>query len=135
MLLCVFLSGAACSHVEEKVVSTLLNNYVSAQEALATDDLASATVAFKDLAKETESEMAELWIEFSQTRNLESARSKFKVLSDHIVKMELPDGYVVVHCLMAAEGNGADWVQQEGEIANPYFGTAMKGCGSIKNTF
>lgn len=135
LLLCGVLSVAACSHAEETVVSTLLKHYVSAQEALATDDLASAKVAFKALAKETEPEMEKLWIEVSQTHNLELARSKFKVLSEYIAELELPDGYVVVHCPMAAEGNGADWVQQEGEIANPYFGTAMKGCGSIKDTF
>ncbi len=134
-LLCGFLSVASCSRVEETVVSKLLNNYVNAQKALAADDLASATVAFTAIANATETEMAKIGIEISQTRNLESARSKCKVRSEHIVEMELPDGYVVAHCPMADDGNGADWVQQEGDIANPYFGTAMKGCGSIKETF
>ena len=135
LLLCGFLSVASCSRVEEKVVSTLLSNYVNAQEALAADDLAAAMVAFTAIAKATESEMAKIGIEISQTRNLETARSKFKVISEHIVEMELPDGYIVAHCPMADKGHGADWVQQEGDIANPYFGAAMKGCGSIKETF
>ena len=37
----------------------------------------------------------------------------------------------VVHCPMAFDGDGADWVQLEGAVANPYFGAEMLRCGSV----
>ena len=32
---------------------------------------------------------------------------------------------------LADGGEGADWIQKDGDIANPYFGIALKECGEI----
>jgi cytochrome c556 len=41
---------------------------------------------------------------------------------------------VVFHCPMARGDAGADWIQGSNEIANPFFGTTMKACGSKVRT-
>ena len=128
------LSAAACSSVEQHVVSTLLDNYVSAQEALASDNLAAAVQAFGAMAPDSDGALEKMVLEISEAEDLESVRSRFKQLSEKIREMDLPEGYVAVHCPMADDGEGADWVQKEGDIANPYFGTAMKECGEIIET-
>jgi Cu(I)/Ag(I) efflux system membrane fusion protein len=38
----------------------------------------------------------------------------------------------VAHCSMAFNNTGADWLQTDKKILNPYFGASMLQCGSIK---
>jgi Cu(I)/Ag(I) efflux system membrane fusion protein len=40
----------------------------------------------------------------------------------------------LVHCPMAFDFRGADWLQSSSEIRNPYFGSEMLECGSVKET-
>ena len=40
----------------------------------------------------------------------------------------------VVHCPMAFESKGADWLSEAPIIENPYFGSDMFSCGSVKAT-
>ena len=125
-------SAGACSRVEEEVVSSFFRSYLRAQQALASDDLATTVQAFDSFVETGNSPVNESVQSLQEATDLEGARVRFKELSDQIVKMEIPDGLVVVHCPMAAEGEGASWVQQDGDIANPYFGPAMKECGEIQ---
>ena len=37
----------------------------------------------------------------------------------------------VLHCPMAFDNKGADWLQADKEVRNPYFGSAMLKCGSV----
>lgn len=39
-----------------------------------------------------------------------------------------------VHCPMAFGGRGADWLQAEKRVSNPYFGSQMLRCGSVTET-
>ena len=128
----VALTSFYCSNVEEHVVSTLLGNYVTAQEALANDDLGGATRAFQAMAGEGDLQVGKMAEELAASADLDSARTKFKQLSEEFASMDLPEGFVVAHCPMADEGKGADWVQKEGDVANPYFGSSMRDCGTIK---
>jgi Cu(I)/Ag(I) efflux system membrane fusion protein len=42
------------------------------------------------------------------------------------------EGAVIrMHCPMAANNRGADWLQSAEELRNPYFGSAMLTCGEI----
>ncbi len=128
------LLSLSCAQVEERVVTALFENYVSAQEALAADDLVTAKNAFRLLADETNPELQALAKQLAESSSLEEARSKFKPLSEKVVELDLPKGYSVVRCPMADEGQGARWVQKDGEIANPYFGEEMLKCGSVEKT-
>jgi hypothetical protein len=38
------------------------------------------------------------------------------------------------HCPMYADGKGANWLSRESAIKNPYYGTQMLTCGSLKET-
>jgi RND family efflux transporter MFP subunit len=40
----------------------------------------------------------------------------------------------VAHCPMAFDDAGATWLQKTQPIANPYYATAMKSCGSVQRT-
>lgn len=39
------------------------------------------------------------------------------------------------YCPMANDGKGAVWISEIKEIKNPYYGSKMRSCGSIKKTF
>ena len=38
----------------------------------------------------------------------------------------------IVHCPMAFDYEGADWLSAEPAILNPYFGDEMRSCGTVK---
>jgi copper chaperone CopZ len=39
-----------------------------------------------------------------------------------------------MHCPMANNGKGADWLSKENEVKNPYYGSMMLGCGKVTET-
>ena len=77
--------------------------------------------------------------------NLEDAREAFAELTPAMVAAvrglrgngegaPLPSGghkLYVQHCPMAFDNAGADWVSDEAQIRNPYFGDAMLTCGKV----
>ena len=122
----------ACSHVEEKVISGLMGSYLNAQEALASDDLGAATMALKEISVEADGPLKELAIKAAGATDIEAVRKEFVAISQEIRKIDLPEGTVLAFCPMADDGEGANWVQRKGEIANPYFGEKMLRCGTIE---
>jgi Cu(I)/Ag(I) efflux system membrane fusion protein len=52
-------------------------------------------------------------------------------LADAVRRMGLPEGMGArrLHCPMAFDNEGADWLQEDAEVRNPYFGAAMLRCG------
>ncbi|YCM44602.1 efflux RND transporter periplasmic adaptor subunit [Verrucomicrobiaceae bacterium 227] len=67
-------------------------------------------------------------------------REFFEEISNRLISLvrthgldEVGSAYVV-HCPMAAEGEGADWISNVPEVLNPYFGDAMLNCGSVTAT-
>ena len=69
---------------------------------------------------------------------LEAARTAFEPLSgalmDAVRAFGLSDGLPIyrVHCPMAFDFAGADWMQTDETIRNPYFGSEMFSCGTVK---
>jgi len=70
--------------------------------------------------------------------NLEEARKAFFSLSNTMISMAKtfkPDETLfVLHCPMANNNKGADWLSSSKEIRNPYYGEAMLTCGEVKDT-
>jgi Cu(I)/Ag(I) efflux system membrane fusion protein len=70
---------------------------------------------------------------------LEEARAAFRGLSEAAVALaretghELDSPLLVAFCPMV-EGGGAEWLQAEGPVANPYFGASMLRCGEVRTT-
>ena len=131
--LLLLLSFSFCSTVEEAVLTKLFQNYLNAQQALADDDYEGANSALAALAEEADGELKESAGSAASAESIEDTRRHFKMLSEEVAKLELPSDLVVAFCPMADDGNGAHWVQKDGEVANPYFGESMRRCGTIQD--
>jgi hypothetical protein len=106
----------------------VFKHYVMAQEALAADDFKLAKSSLELLAKNSEEELKKLTETALKAGDLKTLREAFKPLSESIAKAELPGGMAVAYCPMAK----AHWVQKSGEVANPFYGSSMLRCGTIK---
>ena len=122
-----------------------LLTYLDIQDSLASDDLASAQAAARELQKAGEAcsikgkecclEMKAAAEGIVSAKDIASARSSFFALSNDLIgKIEgkgLAHGKVFkMHCPMAMEGKGASWIQDSNaEVRNPYYGASMLACG------
>ena len=68
--------------------------------------------------------------------NIKHQREHFDLLSKDIYQLVKTFGggqkLYYDHCPMYNDGKGANWLSETKEIANPYFGAAMSGCGVVK---
>ena len=69
--------------------------------------------------------------------NLEKAREAFLSFSNLMIaetkKEEVEhDTLHLAHCPMAFHNKGGSWLQTDETVANPYFGSTMLHCGTIK---
>jgi len=73
-------------------------------------------------------------------KNIDAAREEFRNLSNALILTARefgvfdPGPVYVLHCPMAFNKTGADWLQKQPETANPYFGKSMPACGQIIET-
>ena len=108
---------------------TQLAEYVRAQTALAADDFDTARSALAGLvamADPTVRPLAEVAV---GADDIESMRADFKPLSEFLAGMELPAGYARAFCPMF--DGGSNWVQIDGPVRNPYYGSRMLTCGVV----
>ena len=103
--------------------------YLTAQEALADDRFEPARQALETLQAHMDPEEAGLAGAAAAAADIETLRAAFLPLSNALLDSELPGGYRVAHCPMAFDYEGAHWIQKDGEIANPYYGSGMLYCG------
>ncbi|MCF7818540.1 MAG: efflux RND transporter periplasmic adaptor subunit [Kiritimatiellales bacterium] len=74
----------------------------------------------------------------AQAATIEKQREAFYSLSQqlaqtlHVFPVQHPINQAF--CPMAFGGTGATWLQQDKDILNPYFGSAMPGCGEIQES-
>ena len=61
--------------------------------------------------------------------DLETMRARFKPLSEYLAAQELPQGYARAFCPMY--DGGSNWVQVDGPVRNPYYGSTMLTCGVV----
>jgi len=115
----------------QQAVVTSFQAYVASQVALAADNFSAAATALAELASESTGDLKVLAEEAAQAEDIESMRTAFIPLSEEVAKLDLPEGYVVAFCPMANNSQGANWVQEDGAIRNPYFGSVMLDCGAI----
>ncbi len=108
---------------------TQLAEYVRAQTALAADDFADARTALADLVAIADPTIRPLAEVAADAEDITSMRSDFKPLSEFLAGMELPQGFARAHCPMY--DGGSNWVQADGPVRNPYYGSEMLTCGVI----
>lgn len=141
----------------QRGLGQVLEGYLPLQAALAADDAATARKAIGPLktavaALETEglNDLA-VWTDsreilltslssMEKASDIEGLRLPFQDATDALIALLRRYGYEgstkarVFHCAMAKDGRGADWVQEDAEARNPYFGAAMSTCGDDQGT-
>lgn len=134
----------------------LFNSYFELQQAFSKDQLEpgrKAAAAIKTgLAKVDMSLLAgdahDAWMglagkidksaeSFARAKDIDWARGQFDRLSAAMIALSQQLGTGLDHkvyqmrCPMAFDDAGADWLQTEKTVANPYFGAAMSRCGNV----
>ncbi len=71
--------------------------------------------------------------------NIEDKRRSFQMISAGLFDLTRTIRYdkekvYLLHCPMAFNNTGADWLSSSTEIKNPYFGSKMLTCGSVKDS-
>jgi len=108
---------------------TQLNEYVEVQEALAADDFDAARAQLEEFARITDSATQALAVRALEAADIATLRADFKPLSESLVAQDLPQGFARAYCPMY--DNGSSWVQRDGPVRNPYYGSAMLTCGVV----
>ena len=135
----------------------IVEKYVLLQRALAADSEEGAAGATGDVLDAlagidmglVSGEAHELWMDnagkmktalgrIRAAAGIESMRKEFEALSKELIvavgQFGIPQGKTLykTHCPMAFDNKGADWLQLDENILNPYFGASMLKCGEVK---
>ncbi len=125
-------------HLSTEQAVELLEPYLKLQDALASDDLSAAKAALKPMMSITghTSPAAHLIHGMMAAGSLDTLRRPtFDELSRAMIAAFKTDPTAadhtlyVMHCPMVYTDHGADWIQTEEPLRNPYFGAMMSGCG------
>ena len=141
-----------------EALQPVYDDYLKAQEALSNDDFKKAQKALVDLrqavsaVKTPEGHAGHFWmgIQTQITRltkhahhwsDIETVRKAFSKIGTQIIDLEQTFGHsgeevlYRAYCPMAFNNAGAEWVQRDSLIHNPYFGSKMLTCGEIRGTY
>ena len=152
-------SGAkiSLSDDEKTIIEALLSEYLKLKDALVADDLQLSKkeiAAIKTKVEEINTiglkgEAEKVWKmvniqlinrakELSEAKDLKEIRGGFDELSSEVImlvsKLQVSTPLFVLHCPMADNNRGADWISLSSEVLNPYYGNAMLGCGEVTKT-
>jgi Cu(I)/Ag(I) efflux system membrane fusion protein len=124
-----------------EVAIELMAPYLELQVALAADDLPASKEALKAMMAITGhvGSMADLIHVMMAADSLDGIRRPhFEALSNAMIAAVKanPDAFsgelYLMHCPMVYEDRGADWLQSDRELMNPYYGSMMLHCGELK---
>ncbi|MGB0743251.1 MAG: DUF3347 domain-containing protein [Opitutales bacterium] len=133
-----------------KFVDTLVDPYLSIHQGFVTDDLEAAQAgadAFLKAMKHAphEGEAHEEAMDLSKpakaisgTKDIKTARTAFLDLSRQMTSLVEHVGTTsdtplyTAFCPMAFDNKGGQWMQSDKTVSNPYYGSMMLRCGSIK---
>ena len=137
----------------EARLRTLWESYEIIQSALADDDQEKSSAAaqpmikavadidrhLKEYGQELENldTMRQTLQRIAGAKDIEDARSGFRTLSNEMIAIAHNTGVGLdatvyrLHCPMAFDNQGADWLQDDKEVRNPYFGKVMLRCGEV----
>jgi Cu(I)/Ag(I) efflux system membrane fusion protein len=143
-----------------KQFDAVFDAYFAAAAALADDDPNAARKALADMAaavakvdmKLFSPAGHEAWMngkavldkalaKAQEAKDAQLMRVPFAPLSNAVAAMarrwppEGPKVYYRIHCPMAFDNRGADWLAPTRDVRNPYFGASMINCGSVEETF
>jgi Cu(I)/Ag(I) efflux system membrane fusion protein len=125
------------NHVADLPLDELITSYLQIQRALAQDNIEHARHGWMGLRGKS-AQLAKLLPEADSLKEKDALRSAFHILSQHVISRaqnhpeEIHRELRLVHCPMAFDFSGADWLQTEDNVRNPYFGAEMLTCGTLK---
>ncbi len=141
ILVPVIVALAACSHARaSELTPAIVDPAVAIQASLAKDSLGGVqgnAATIEEQARQLGSggaKIADAASQLKATTKLAEARTAFGKMSDAIVeymdanKLTLDPRIRVAMCPMVNK----PWLQRDGPIQNPYYGTEMPTCGSFK---
>lgn len=140
-----------------RAIEAVVSDYLGIQSSLAKDSLAesiSSATAFTASAsalanasienpdatfqlKNLSNQLSATSESAAKTDSIAQFRVNFKTLSELMTSLVISFGagldspLYTAHCPMAFNNAGGDWLQPTKEIANPYLGASMLGCGEI----
>jgi protein SCO1/2 len=133
-------AAPAASHEPAAVGSrALIDPAVAVQESLARDSMEGvreSATALRDAAGKIGSKAADIETaaaDLAKQTTLADARNAFGTLTDaliahlHAEKAAPPEGIRIGYCPMVRKS----WLQKNGAVANPYFGSRMLTCGEL----
>jgi Cu(I)/Ag(I) efflux system membrane fusion protein len=137
-------------------LSKVFNGYFSIQQALADDQDKLAIKSAESMLKALKgvevkllntdhiskwnkeaTELETTLIKLTGTKDIQPFRKSFYLLSEQMMLAAKQFGstgekpFYILHCPMAFDNTGANWIQTERQPDNPYFGAAMLRCGSV----
>ncbi len=138
-------------------LGSVYDGYFRMQKALADDDVGGAAAAADQMlqavnavdASALPEEAAALWnSKANRLRSLlsrmdaqdaiQQMREGFYTISQHMIAMAkslgpfASDTVYLMYCPMAFDDSGAQWLQDNDQLLNPYFGETMLKCGSVE---
>ena len=119
----------AANGAEPSEIGGQLEVYVRVQEALAGDSFDDAKAALDELAGVADAMTAPLARAAAGADDIVTMRERFKPLSEFLAALELPQGFARAYCPMY--DGGSNWVQRDGPVRNPYYGSTMLTCGVL----
>lgn len=161
----VFIAEKKVNRVKEPIskdvrntLESIFGSYLALSDALAADDYKTSMKAMKELKKKVDGASdgnGKIYEQYNESiekmkkklskmriiRNIEEARTMFEVFSDQTILLEKRYGHIMnksIHltfCPMAFNDKGAYWLQTRDVVNNPYFGSKMLKCGTIKDTY
>lgn len=138
-------AGAGCKKGDPKQAAdgTILSPYLAIGDVLANDELDHLSELSAAVIEAAQKESGTPGLdEIVQgagrvpAQDIATARVDFRTLSRGIIDYMKADsakqtGHVIIHCPMTFNGDGAAWVQKQGDIMNPYEGAMMLHCGDL----
>jgi hypothetical protein len=122
----------------------IIFHYLKLSAALSKSDLKQSKLQAEKLVKQSlESPFKGLHASselLKKSGNLEQIRQAFSPFSDTLAvlistgKIAPAESLFLVHCPMAFQDRGADWISDKPKVINPYFGDEMLHCGKVKST-
>ena len=134
----------------------IYEGYINMQKALAADNINAAKESAEQTLKsllavdmnlisgqanifcmQQSGKIKTLLEQIKESEKIDAVREVFDRLSVEIIalveKFGVPENHVLYkfHCPMAFNNKGADWIQGDDDLNNPYFGAAMLKCGTI----
>jgi hypothetical protein len=150
LTLVLFVGALACAACNRPAVSAapavpmsraVIDPYLKIGAALASDSIEGVTASAGELATAASALGAAAFridtaaVELTGAADLQDARAKFGVLSEVIdaymsnQHLTSPEGVRVAFCPMVLK----PWLQKDGDLRNPYYGSQMLTCGSFRN--